>query len=221
MRVVVCLPTLSDRDQFTVLVQRWNDGDSGALDEIFDATYDDLHAIAHRSLAAERDRHAFSTTGLVHEAYIKLSERTGAGWRGRSHFFALASKVMRHLLIDYARRRRTTRHGGDAAHLSLDESRAGVSCGVIESLALDQALDHLQQHDERMARIVECRFFHGMRHSEVAETLGVSKRTVERTWAQARNYLFSVLSEIGPREEDVVRASPSGRHRSASASPDR
>jgi len=187
-----------DLDQLPELVERWNQGDHDALDEIVELIHEDLRAIAHRSLASERDDHTLSTTALVNEAYLKLSERTGSGWTGRAHFFALASKVMRHLLIDYARRRNAVRRGGNDIQVPLDESRDGAEAQFVELLSLDEALQQLETRDRRMAKIVECRFFGGMPHAEIADAVGVSKRTVERDWMRARAYLLTVLTSKAP-----------------------
>jgi len=189
---------VSDLDKLPELVRRWNEGEQDVLDEIVELLYDDLRIIAHRHLTLERDDHTLSTTALVHEAYVKLSERTGSVWQGRSQFFALVSKVMRHLLIDYARRRHSLRRGGNEIHVPLDEGRAGVDSELVELLSLDQALDRLEERNERMARIVECRFFGGMPHSEIADAIGVSTRTVERDWMRARAYLYTLLAKDEP-----------------------
>ena len=178
-----------------VLVQRWNEGDREALDEIVELLYDELRAIARRHLTRERDDHTLTTTALVHEAYVKLSERTGSGWKGRPQFLALASKVMRHLLIDHARRRNAGRRGGKEIHVPFEEEMTEAGSRAFELLALDQALDRLEGRDERMARIVECRFFGGMRHAEIAEALDVSVSTVERDWTRARAYLLAELTK--------------------------
>jgi len=192
-----------DRDKLAALVQRWNGGDRDALDEIVEFLYDDLRAIAHRNLTRERDDHTLTTTALVHEAYVKLSALTGSGWQGRPQFLALASKVMRHLLVDYARRRNATRRGGNEIHIPLDESRHGVDSEVIELLTLEQALNRLEERDERLARVVECRFFGGMKHTDIAAAVGVSVSTIERDWTRARTYLLSELSKDEPPTEQL------------------
>ena len=189
---------MPDLDKLPELVRRWNDGEQDVLDDIVDLVYDDLRIIAHKHLKLERDDHTLSTTALVHEAYVKLSERTGSVWQGRAQFFALVSKVMRNLLIDYARRRTASRRGGSKIHVPLDEGRAGVDSELVELLSLDQALDQLEVRNARMARIVECRFFGGMPHAEIAEAIGVSLRTVERDWTRARAYLYTLLSDDEP-----------------------
>ena len=191
---------MSDQSQLSTLVQRWTAGDRDAFDRVVELLYDDLRTIARRHLALERDDHTLTTTALVHEAYVELSERTGPDWQGRSQFFALVSKVMRHLLIDYARRKGAARRGGGEIHVQLDEARAGKEVRTVELLTLDQALDQLEARDERMARIVECRFYGGMPYAEIADAFGVSTRTVERDWRRARAYLLTVLSPAGTGE---------------------
>lgn len=184
-------------DELPQLVQCWTDGDRSALDRIVELLYDDLRAIAHRHLESERPDHTLSTTALVHEAYVQLSGRTGPAWRGRPQFFALLSKVMRHVLIDYARRRKAAKRGGGDIKVPLDEERTGVDSEVFELLALNQALEQLEARDEQLARVVECRFFGGMPEADIAEALGVSTRTIERAWVRARAYLFASLSTDG------------------------
>jgi len=195
---------LSDPDQLAGLVERWNAGDREALDEVVELLYDDLRTLAHRNLTSERADHTLTTTALVNEAYLKLSKLTGSGFKGRPQFLALASKVMRHLLIDYARRRNAARRGGNEIHVPLDDNRGSSDPEVVELLALDQALDRLERRDERMAQIVECRFFGGMPQAEIADAFSVSVRTVERDWIRARAYLLAELC----KDEPPDRATP-------------
>ena len=189
------------QDSLQALVQRWNDGDSEAFDKVVEIVYDDLRAIAHNHLKQERGDHTLNTTALVHEAYVALAKRTGPDWQGRSQFFALVSKVMRQLLIDHARKHNTLKRGALNLRVPLDEATLGTEDELDRLLALDEALDQLGERDERMARIVECRYFGGMPHGEIAEALGVSLRTVEREWGRARTYLFALLSPSSPSEE--------------------
>ncbi len=181
-------------DTLPALVQRWTDGDRDALDQITELLYDELRTMARRHLQSERSDHTLTTTALVHEAYVELSGRTGPAWRGRAQFFALLSRVMRHVLIDYARRRNAAKRGGGEVHLPLEESTAGADAEVFELLSVNRALEQLEARDERLARLVECRFFGGMPDAEIAEALGVSTRTVERDWRRARAHLYSLLS---------------------------
>ena len=188
-------------DELQGLVQRWTDGDRTAFDRIVELLYDDLRSIAHRHLQSERADHTLSTTALVHEAYVQLSSRTGPAWRGRPQFFALLSRVMRHVLIDYARRRKAGKRGGNDVRVPLDENTAGSSSELFDLLALEQALERLEARDEQLARVVECRFFGGMPEADIAEALGVSTRTVERSWVRARAYLQTTLTaDRGPTE---------------------
>jgi RNA polymerase sigma factor (TIGR02999 family) len=185
--------TVSD-DELSELVQRWTSGDRAAFDRIVELLYDDLRDIAHRHLRSERAEHTLSTTALVHEAYVQLSDRTGPAWRGRPQFFALLSRVMRHVLIDYARRRNANKREGRQILVPLDENTAGLDAQVLELLALEQALEQLEARDEQLARVVECRFFGGMTDVDIGDALGVSTRTVERSWARARAYLHTSLA---------------------------
>ena len=185
---------MSAEDTLPALVQRWTDGDRDAFDRIAELLYDELRVMAHRHLQSERGDHTLTTTALVHEAYVELSGRTGPAWRGRAQFFALLSRVMRHVLIDYARRRNAAKRGGGEVHVALDEATAGADAEIFELLSVNRALEQLEARDERLARLVECRFFGGMPDAEIAEALGVSTRTVERDWRRARAYLYTLLS---------------------------
>ena len=181
-------------DDLSSLVQQWTEGDRSAFDRIVELLYDDLRAIAHRHLMAERPDHTLSTTALVHEAYVQVANRTSPAWRGRPQFLALLSKVMRHVLTDYARRRKASKRGGHDVRVPLDENRTGTDPEVFELLALSQALDRLEAQDEQLVRVVECRFFGGMAAADIADALGMSLRTVERSWTRARLYLHAALT---------------------------
>lgn len=188
-------------DNLQQLVERWTDGDLEAFDRVVEIVYDDLRAIAHNHLKRERSDHTLNTTALVHEAYMAMAKRTGPDWRGRPQFFALVSKVMRQLLIDHARKHNTLKRGGGEIRVELDEAAVGTDAELERLLSLDQALDQLEERDERMARIVECRYFGGMPHGEIAEALDISVRSVERYWARARTYLFAMLGPTEPPPE--------------------
>jgi RNA polymerase sigma factor (TIGR02999 family) len=181
-------------DALPALVQRWTEGDRSAFNQIVELVYDDLRAIAHRHLQSERPDHTLSTTALVHEAYVQLSGRTGPSWRGRPQFFALLSRVMRHVLVDYARRRKAARRGGNDLRVPLDDATARIESELAELLAVNQALDLLERHNDQLARVVECRFFGGMADADIADALDVSTRTVERSWARPRSYLHATLA---------------------------
>jgi len=179
--------------EITQLVERWSEGDEGALNRLIELVYDDLRQIAHRHLRLDRPDHTINTTALVHEAYVRLAQHQHGVWRSRAQFFAFASRAMRHILIDYARRQRAAKRGGARVHVPLHENMAAVEAEAAELLVLDEALDELAKHNQRMARVVECRFFGGLSVAETAEALDASVRTVEREWTRARAYLSSAL----------------------------
>ena len=186
------------RDEVSNLVQRWNRGDETALDRLIALAYDDLRQIAHRHLRVTPGADGLATTALVHELYIRLAGIEEPDWGGRAQFFSFCSKAMRHVLIDQARRRNALKRGGVGEPVTLEEGSAVVETEVIEVLAVDEALRQLEAHDERMARIVECRYFGGLTVAETADAVGASPRTVEREWARARAYLMEALSAGDP-----------------------
>lgn len=157
--------------------------------------YDDLRRIARRRLRAEREGHTLDTTAVVHEAYLRLAENPQSTWRDRAHFFAVCARVIRHVLVDHARRRGAGKRGGDVVRVTLREGIVGRSPRIIDFLALEQALQALEQHDERLVRVVECRFFAGLTVAETAQTLDSSRRTVERDWTRAKAYLYRALTD--------------------------
>ena len=176
-------------------------GAPGANDRLANLVYDSLRAIAHRQLQAERPGHTLETTGLVHEAYLKLVDQRRAEWSDRAQFFAVAARAMRRILVDYARRHRALRRGGQLRQVALDATDASAAAATARSeelIALDEALDRLQQLDERLSRVVECRFFAGLTEEETAQVLGVTARTVARDWVKARGWLFQELRADPP-----------------------
>ena len=178
----------------TELLRACSRGQRDAFDRLIPLVYDDLRAIAHRRLAAERSEYTLDTTGVVHEAYLRLVHQATATWRDRAHFFAISSKVIRNLLIDHARERLAVKRGAGAIHVPLADELNGNEPRTIDLLALDEALARLGEMDERLERLVECRFFGGLTMEETAEVLGTSLRTVERDWRRARAYLYQALS---------------------------
>jgi RNA polymerase sigma factor (TIGR02999 family) len=187
-------PTSSPRGEITELLEAWGSGERDALDRLMALVYDDLRAIAHRRLRLERSDHTLDTTSIVHEAYLKLVDHEAATWKDRAHFFAVSARVIRNLLVDYARERGTAKRGGGAVLLPLDTRLIGEEPRTIELLALDEALTRLGRRDARLERVVECRFFGGMSMKETAETLGVSLSTAERAWRRARAHLYRALA---------------------------
>lgn len=179
--------------EVTRLLESWRGGNEAALGELLPIVHDELRRIARRALRGEHHR-ALQTTELVNEAFLRLVGRQEADWQGRTHFLAVAARVMRHLLVDMARRRHAERHGGALRQVTLD---AGIPApgpgGTPEILDLDAALSRLAELDPRKARIVELRYFAGMTLEETAEALGLSTMTVSREWTKARTQLYREL----------------------------
>ncbi len=189
-------PTMATTANVTTLLDRYQNGDRAAGDRLWDQVYTDLRRVAHRRLLGERSGHTLGTTALVHECYLRLVDQSEVEWQSRLHFFAMASRVMRNILVDYARRKKAQKRGGDAPHLNLEDIRVAGSTGSADLfIALDQALEQLEKTDERLARVVECRFFGGMQEKEIADLLGVSPRTIRRDWRKAKLWLARALQE--------------------------
>lgn len=173
----------------TQLLQELSEGRSDALDRLMPVVYDELQRISRRQLRQEGAEHTLDTTALVHEAYIRLVDIERVQWQEREHFFAVAARLMRRILIDHARARKRQKRGGDLVRVSL----AGVfdvPVQRVESLlALDDALKRLEERSERQCRVVESRFFAGLSIEETASVLGVSAATVKRDWAFSRAWL--------------------------------
>jgi RNA polymerase sigma factor (TIGR02999 family) len=176
------------RESISEALRRVRDGEEGALDRLVPLIYDDLRRLARAQLA-RRAPQTLDTAGVVHEAYLKLAAQRQSAWRDRGHFFAVAARAMRHILIDYAKRRHRHKRGGGLRRVPLDEARIAVEQEAGRLLSVDAALARLAAVDERLVRTVECRFFAGLSEDETAEALGVSRRTVERDWARARAWL--------------------------------
>lgn len=176
----------------TRLLHQVRDGDSGAFDRLMPLVYDELQEIAHRQLRKERPGHTLDTSALTHEVYLKLVDEE-VDWENRAHFFVLAARAMRQILIDYARKRNAQKRGGDWTRTSLSTKHLRVDVQMGEVLALDEVLDRLEARDERASQVVELRFFGGMTEEEVAEVLDISTRTVQRDWRKARAWLYKEL----------------------------
>ena len=164
------------------------------LDQLVPVVYEHLRAIARRQLAVRPGGGTLSTTGLVHEAYIKLADQANAEWRDRAHFFALASVAMRHVLVDRAKSRLAQKRGGTRRRVTLDEDQISVDDQPETLLELNDAVERLAAVEPRLARVVECRFFGGLSDDETAEALGITSRTVQRDWAKARMLLRRALA---------------------------
>ena len=181
----------------TGLLEAFQGGDRTALDRLLPLVYDELRRIAHRELQRERPDHTLSTTDVVHEAYLKLidHERVAPGEQVR--FLAVAATAVRRALIEHARRRDTVKRGGGQRPVTLDEEIVAADDSD-QLLALDDALTRLAELDERLARVVECRYFGGLTEDETAAALGVTARTVRRDWVKARAWLYRELHGIVP-----------------------
>lgn len=164
-------------------------------DELLQLVYDELRALAGRYLRRDRAAHTLQPTALVHEAYVRVTDRTGARYKSRAHFSALCAVAMRCILTDHARRRRTAKRGGDRRRVVLSDVDVPQARPAVDALALDEALSELARRNERHARVVEYRYFGGMTVEEVAETLEVSRSTVEDDWRMARAWLRVQLRE--------------------------
>ena len=178
----------------TALLRAAEAGDGEARDRLFALVYDELRRLARRQLHRAPARSTLNTTGLVHEAYLRLSADTHWSTRDRSHFFAMAARAMRNILVDQARRRSRQKRGGRQAPLSLDEEGLATPQPNAQLLALDAALSQLEADHPDLARVVEWRFFGGFSVEEIAATLEVSDRTVKRQWRAARAFLHSQLA---------------------------
>jgi len=184
----------SDTQPVTQLLVELRDGQSGAMDRLFPLVYEELRRIARRALRRERTGHTLATTGLVHEAYLRLVDQTRIEYRDRAHFFGIAARAMRQILVDYARRHRAAKRGGAQRVVTLDEGALALEDRAETLLALDEALTDLEQVDARLGQIVQCRFFGGLTEDETAEVVGVTARTVRRDWLKAKGWLHQQLT---------------------------
>ncbi len=185
---------VAERDEVTELLLAARDGRREALDRLMPLVYEELKSIARNRLRAERRNDSLNTTALVHETYLKLVDQTRAQWRDRAQFFAIASTLMRRILVDHARKHGSEKRGGERRRVPLDASHLSIDEEADRLVALDDALQRLANVDERLCRVVECRFFAGLSEQETAEVLGVTTRTVERYWAKAKALLYMELS---------------------------
>jgi RNA polymerase sigma factor (TIGR02999 family) len=190
------MTTVSQRE-ITRLLADWAGGDLGALDRLAPLVHAELRRIARRQMGGERQGHTLQATALVNEAYMKLVDQRRVDWQNRAHFFAIAAKIMRRILIDDARNRLREKRGGSAVPTTLDGLSIGAPEGArdpIDLIAIDRALDELEQLDPDQARIVELRFFAGLTVEETAALLSRSRATVTREWAMAKGWLHRALT---------------------------
>jgi RNA polymerase sigma factor (TIGR02999 family) len=190
---------LPDPGEITRLLVSISEGDRHALNRLFPVVYTELRSLAHRQLAHMRPGDTLQTTALVHEAYLKLLGTARPEWQDRRHFFAVASRAMRQISVDYARAQAAQKRGGDTPVLTLDEQHLPIADRAHELVLLDLALTELESLSERPARVVELRFFGGLSVEETAAVMDVSARTVKREWQKARAFLFDALRREGLR----------------------
>lgn len=183
-------------NDITELLAAWRNGDRAAFGKLLPLVYRELRLLARRQLAGQ-DRRLLQTTDLVHDAYLKLAGHSRLDVQDRRHFFAIAARAMRQLIVDQARRRSAQKRGGPARDLPLEEGYVALDERATEIVAVDEALEQLAAVDERLSRVVELRFFGGLSVEETAEVLNSSPRTVKRDWRKARAFLQSELSKAG------------------------
>ena len=184
---------MPDKIDTTQLLRDARSGDRDAFDRLFGHVYAELRRIAHQRLRRHGRGDTLSTTALVHEAYLRLVEQNGAEASDRAHFFALASRAMRFILVDYARARLAKKRGGGAAEVPLEAVQVAADERAADVLSLHEALDLLSRRNERLGRMVEYRFFGGLSYEEIAEVVGCSVPTVKRDWSRARAWLYNSM----------------------------
>ncbi len=185
---------MTESASVTSLLHEAGRGDPQALDRLVPMVYETLRSLAHRALRYERPGHTLNTTALAHEAYLELIGLDHIAWQDRSHFFAMAARAMRHILIDYAVARNAQKRGGGAVPIELDDSALATENSIEEVLALNEALGRLESVAPHAVQVVECRVFTGMTIEETAAALGLSPATVKRHWSMARAWLNRELS---------------------------
>lgn len=188
---------MESKKDVTLLLAEWNQGDRAALEQLMPLVYDELHSIAHRHLRRNAPSSTLQTTALIHEAYLRLVDQTQVRWESRAHFFGAAAKIMRHIVIDHARKNLAEKRGGQIDKISLDENVVDVSNErSTQLIALNEALERLDKEDEQKASLVELRYFGGLSIEETAEVMQVSAATVVRQWRIVKAWLYKELSTV-------------------------
>ena len=186
--------TTDSPKEVSQLLLAWSDGDQAALDKLVPLVYEELHRLAHRYISRERPGNTLQTTALAHEAYLRLVDAQGVQWENRAHFFAVATKTMRRILVDLARARRNLKRGGDVQQVSLDGVLLASPERGADMVALDEALVRLAALNPRQSQVVELRYFGGLTEEEVGEVIKISPRTVRSDWRLAKAWLYRELS---------------------------
>lgn len=185
----------------TQLLQAWGSGDEGALEQLMPLVYNELHRLAQRYMASEQTGHPLQTTALVHEVYLRLVDVQNVDWQNRAHFYALCARLMRRILVDFARSRNYQKRGGQFPHIQLEEAVTVSAVVGAELLAVNEALKQLAIVDARKSDVVELRFFGGLAVEEIASALHVSPETVKRDWKLAKAWLLRELSREEGHED--------------------
>jgi RNA polymerase sigma factor (TIGR02999 family) len=188
-------PSISQQ-RVTELLMQWSSGDDAALAELTPLVYEELRRVAHHHLSAQRTNHTLQTTALVNEAYLRLADQTNPNWQSRAHFFAVAARAMRQILVSYARTQRAQKRGGGGARIELDEAAILSPEQSKEIVDLHEALERLDTLDSRKAQVVELKFFGGLSYDEIAEVLKVARVTVRRDWEFAKLWLYTELHSV-------------------------
>jgi RNA polymerase sigma factor (TIGR02999 family) len=187
--------------EVTELLVGWNRGDEDALGKLLPLVYDELHRLASRYLRQERPEHILQSTALVHEAYLRLTDKKDVPWRNRSHFYAIAARMMRQVLVDSARRRDAVKRRG--MKISLSETVPAEAADPVDLISLNDALTALATLNARQARVVELRYFGGLTFEEVAEVLGIAIPTAKLDWTLAKAWLYKELTKV-PASRDSL-----------------
>jgi RNA polymerase sigma-70 factor, ECF subfamily len=177
----------------TQLLAEWSDGDNAALVELTPLVYDELRRLAHYHMEGQRPDHTLQTTALVNEAYLRLADQTSPSWQNRAHFFAVAARAMRQIVVDYARSQQSQKRGGGLLRIELDEAAIVSPAESKEIVDLHEALERLATLDSRKAQVVELKYFGGLNYDEMAEVLKISRVTVRRDWEFAKVWLYTEL----------------------------
>ena len=185
-------PSVSQQ-RVTDLLTRWSHGDDAALTELTPLVYEELRRVAHRHLSGQRPNHTLQTTALVNEVYLRLADQTNPRWQNRAHFFAVAARGMRQILVSYARSQQAQKRGGGAFKMDLDEVALIAPEESKEIVELHEALEQLSALDARKAQVVELKYFGGLNYDEIAEVLKTSRITVRRDWEFAKLWLYTEL----------------------------
>jgi RNA polymerase sigma factor (TIGR02999 family) len=186
------------RADVTDLLARWQGGDPAAFERLIPLVYRELRQLADNYLRQERGSHTLQSTALVHEAYLRLAAEHSPQMQSRAHFLAIAARVMRHILVDYARRRGTNKRGSGLVRVTLEAAEQSAPAGDVDVVALEDALEALAAIDSQQGQVVELRFFGGLSIEETAEALGISPATVKRDWSTARVWLYRELDAANP-----------------------